>query len=128
MSSDSDQKKTTPFITAYGEFPLVVMTEFGRLPEQVSARVVRPRELALLGSGRSWEEAHWVLFNALLSEYMNLERNRTQLNERHQQQLFQLDCLRADGTLRLIAGIARHGFPEALHEAERSRGAPEGRG
>lgn len=117
----SEDNAFVPFITAYGESPLVVLTEFGSSPGQVCARVVRPRELNLLGSGHSWDEAHWALFNALLSEYMNLERNRSQLGPVHQQQLFQLDCLRADGTLRLIASIARSGFPPELH-AESQRG------
>lgn len=117
--NSTQQADTAPFITAYGEFPLVVMTEFGSR-QQVCARVVRPRGLNLIGSGHSWDEAHWALFNALLSEYMNLDRNRSQLGPLHLQQLFQLDGLRDDGTLKLIAGIARSGFPPELHGDGRS--------
>ncbi len=113
--SEAEGTELTPFITAYGESPLVVLTEFGSSAQQVCARVVRPKELNLLGSGQSWDEAHWALFNALLSEYMNLERNRSQLGSLHQQQLFMLDTLRDDGTLKLIASIARSGFPPELH-------------
>lgn len=121
--SNQEHGELTPFITAYGEFPLVVLTEFAGSGGQVCARVVRPRELNALGSGSSWDEAHWALFNALLSDYMNLDRNRTQLGPARQQQLFQLDCLRDDGTLRLIASIARSGFPPGL-QADGSAAPP----
>lgn len=105
----------TPFITAYGESPLVVCTEFcagGR----VRASIVRPRNLHQLAMGRSWSEAHWELFNVLLGEYMNLDRNRSQLGPGHMGRLFELDCLKEDGTLKLIATIARSGFPAGLHD------------
>src|SRR5699024_12752071 len=58
-----------------------------------------------------WPEAHWELFNVLLSEYMQLERQRGQLAGRHAERLFMLDALKDDGTLSLIASIARSGFP-----------------
>lgn len=100
-----------PFITAYGEAPLVVLTEFGGSGRPVHARVVRPRELGTAAVGGSWPEAHWELFNVLLSEYMQLERQRGQLAGRHAERLFMLDALKDDGTLSLIASIARSGFP-----------------
>lgn len=104
-----------PFITAYGEHPLVVMTEFTEGAVRAHACIVRPPELRTLGSGGNWNEAHWDLFNALLSDYMNLDRNRNQLGPENQKRLFHLDCLRDDGTLSLIAAIARSGFPPELH-------------
>ncbi len=104
-----------PFITAYGEHPLVVMTEFAPGSGRALACIVRPPELRTLGSGANWNEAHWDLFNALLSDYMNLDRNRSQLDPENQRRLFHLDCLRDDGTLRLVAAIARSGFPPELH-------------
>lgn len=109
------QEQAEPFITAYGESPLVVLTEYGQGGQGVRATIVRPRELNQLASGTSWNQAHWELFNQLLSEYMNLDRNRAQLDERHLKRLFHLDTLREDGTLRLIAGIAKAGFPPELH-------------
>lgn len=105
---------TGPFITAYGEAPLVVLTEHCG-PDQLRASVVRPPELAQTAQGRSWAEAHWELFNTLLAEYMNLDRNRLLLSPRHLSRLIELDGLRDDGTLKLIASIARQGFPPELH-------------
>ncbi len=109
------QEQAEPFITAYGEAPLVVLTEYGPDGQRVRATIVRPRELKQLASGNSWNEAHWELFNQLLSEYMNLDRNRAHLDKRHLERLFHLDTMRADGTLRLIASIARAGFPPEMH-------------
>lgn len=109
------QEQGEPFITAYGEAPLVVLTEYGPGGQRVRATIVRPRELNHIAAGGSWNEAHWELFNQLLSDYMNLDRNRANLDKAHLARLFQLDTMRADGTLRLIAGIARAGFPPELH-------------
>lgn len=110
------QQQSEPFITAYGESPLVVLTEYSQVGQQVRATVVRPQELNQMANGVNWTEAHWELFNQLLSEYMNLDRHRSQLDGRHLQRLIHLDALRDDGTLRLIAGIARAGFPPELHD------------
>lgn len=103
-----------PFITAYGDAPLVILTEFR--DALVHARVVRPREFRAAASGGSWPEAHWALFNTLLGEYMNLERRRGQLNMELAEQLFLFDALKDDGTLALIASIARSGFPPEFTE------------
>jgi len=107
-----------PFITAYGEAPLVTLTEFaegsGTARAGVHVRVVRPRELAAAASGRSWPEAHWELFNVLLSEYMRLDGQRAHLEQRSAERLFLFEALKDDGTLALIASIARSGFPPGV--------------
>lgn len=116
MPSD-DSRSLDPFITAYGPHPVVVMTEFGADAEAVHACIVRPRCLSSHTSGPSWHQAHWQLFNSLLSEYMNLDRNRSQLGPELLLRLLTLDELRDNGTLKLLAAIARSGFPPELHEA-----------
>ncbi len=102
-----------PFITAYGESPLVVLTEAFGPAGVCSARVVRPRGIRLCGTGRTWPDAHWDLFNRLVSEFMTLNRHREGLDPGRLALLAELDYLRADGTLDLVASIARRGMPGA---------------
>ena len=117
----TDEARTIePFITAYGEHPVVVMTEIASTDGQVHASVVRPQCLRSLASGVTWHEAHWQLFNGLLTEYMNLDRNRSQLGPDSMLRLAQFDELKHDGTLKLLAAIARGGFPPGLATAEQS--------
>ncbi len=102
-----------PFITAYGDNPLVVLTEAFTAAGVCCARVVRPRGIRLSGTGRSWPDAHWDLFNRLVSEFMTLDRLREGLDPVRLALLTELDHLRADGTLDLVASIARRGMPGA---------------
>ncbi len=102
----------TPFLTAYGNGPVVVLTE--TVSDVWTARVTRPAGLPARGSGRSWADAHWDLFNTLITEFVNLDRNRQRLDPARLLRLAELDVLRADGTLDLLASIARRGFPQEV--------------
>lgn len=114
-----------PFITAYGDYPLVVMTEPDGKGMACTASIVRPRRVFLHGSGRTWPDAHWDLFNSLLSEYAFLDRNRGQLRPERLVLLGELDAMREDGTLALIAAIARRGFPPGMRRETNSEAAQE---